>query len=74
MTGHTRLSLTIERCIRDGGFNVGVTTLINPRTGETRHVVNAVDAQTRESWTVQAENRYEAIFELARQLGFDLEE
>ena len=40
----------------------------------TRHVVNAVDAKSRESWTVQAENRYQAIFELARQLGFDLEE
>ena len=74
MTMETRLALTIENVIHDAGYNIGTTTLVDQRTGETRYVVNAVDAKSRESWTVQAENRYEAIFELARQLGFDLEE
>ena len=74
MTMETRLALTIENVIHDAGYNIGTTTLVDLRTGETRHVVNAIDAKSRESWTVQAENRYTAIFELARQLGFDLEE
>ena len=74
MTMETRLAFTIENVIHDAGYNIGTTTLVNPRTGETRHVVNAVDAKTRESWTVQAASRYEAVVELAQQVGFDLEE
>ncbi len=72
MTMETRLALTIENVIQDAGFNVGTTTLVNPRTGETRHVVNAVDAKTRESWTVQAASRYEAVVDLAEQVGIEL--
>ena len=74
MTKETRLALTIEDVIHDAGFHIGTTTLVNPRTGETRHVINAVDAKTRESWTVQAASRYEAVVELARQVGFDMGE
>ena len=55
MTMETRLALTIESVILDAGYSIDTTTLVNPRTGETQHVVNAVDAKTRESWTVQAD-------------------
>ncbi len=74
MTVSPHVTLAIEHAIHGAGYNIGTTTLVNPRTGEMRHVVNVVDAKTRESWTVQAASGYEAVVELAQQVGFDLEE
>ena len=74
MTVSPEITTAVEHCIRDAGYKIGTTTLVNPRTGETRRVVNGVDAKTGESWTVQAASRYEAVVELVQQAGFDLEE
>ena len=53
--------------------NISSKTSVDSQTAEARYVINAVDAQTRESWPVQADSRYKAVVELARQVGFGLE-
>jgi hypothetical protein len=60
--------------IRGAGFHVGWTSTVDVRTGELRRIVNAVDARTGESFTVSAPEEYEAIIELARQVGIELED
>ncbi len=60
--------------IKSAGFHVGWTTTVDLRTRELQRVVNAVDAETGESWTVRAPSEYEAVVVLAQQVGFDLED
>ena len=35
MTVSPEVTAAIEHVIRDAGYNIGTTTLVNPRTGET---------------------------------------
>ncbi len=57
--------------MKDAGFHLGETATVN-RDGTTRHVINAVDARTGESFTVSAGSLYEAVVELAGQVGIEL--
>ena len=57
--------------IKGAGYSLGETTTIN-RDGTTSHVINAVDARTGESFTVSAGTLYEAVVELAGQVGIEL--
>ncbi len=66
-------SRLVIHVIKGAGYSLGETTTIN-RDGTTRHVVNAVDARTGESFTVSAGWLYEAVVELAEQVGIDLED
>ncbi len=59
--------------IRGAGFHVGWTQAITERL-EHRYVVNAVDARTGESFTVAGPEEYDALVELAGQVGIELED
>ena len=59
--------------IKGAGYSLGETTTIN-HDGTTRCVINAVDARTGESFTVSAGTLYEAVVELAGQVGIELED
>jgi ribosomal protein S12 methylthiotransferase accessory factor YcaO len=55
------------------GFHVGWTQAITERF-EHRYVVNAIDASTGESFTVAGPDEYDALVELAQQVGIELED
>ncbi len=57
----------VLRVIKGARYSLGETTTVN-RNGTTRHVLNAVDARTGESFTVSAGTLCEAAVELAGQL------
>ena len=59
--------------IKGAGYSLGETTTVN-RDGSRRVVINAVDARTGESFTVAAGTLYEAVVELAGQVGVELED
>ena len=59
--------------IRGAGFHVGWTQAITERL-EHRYVVNAIDAGTGESFTVSGPDEYDALVELAGQVGIELED
>jgi len=60
--------------IRQQGYSVGSVKVFNRESGEYAYMVDATDAKTGENWTVQAETEYDAVVELAMQLGWDFEE
>lgn len=63
----------VPHVIKSAGYSLGETTPLN-RDGTFRHVINAVDARTGESFTVAAGTLYDAVVELAGQVGVELED
>ncbi len=60
--------------IKAAGFHIGTVKFVRLPSGEPGRVVNAIDAKTGERWTVTAPTEYEAVVELARQVGIELDD
>lgn len=72
---HDPVSAAVLHVIRNAGFNVGEAKLIRlDRGGELAFHVDATDTTTGERWSVQAPTECEAVVELARRVGVELEE
>ena len=63
----------ILHTIRQAGYSMGEVR-IGGFDGQVCDVVDAVDARTGDSFTVLAPTEYEAVVELARQVGIELED
>lgn len=63
----------IPATIKAAGHHIGVVKVARLPSGEPAHVVNAIDAKTGEKWTVTVPTEYEAVVELTRQVGIELD-
>ena len=60
--------------IHADGFHIGEHRQIDFATLLLSYHVDATDPRTGETWAVNAPTAYEAVFELAVQIGWDFEE
>ncbi len=60
--------------IRADGYHVSEESRVNRREGTEQYLCSAEHKTTRETWTVRAADREQAAIELAKALGWDLED
>ena len=60
--------------IRADGYHVGETSHVDCREQTERYLCTAEHKTTRETWTVRAADRGQAACELAKAMGWDLED
>lgn len=68
------VTVALYDTIRSAGYSIGTAKVIKLPSGEPAYHVDASSASTGERWTVHAPTEYAATVELARQIGFELEE
>ena len=61
-------------CIRKDGFHVGEIGYVDARDGSMSFVCTARNSAIDETWTVRAADRGQAACELAKALGWNLED
>ena len=61
-------------CIRKDGFHVGEIGYVDARDVSMSFACTARSSATDETWTVRAADREQAACELAKWLGWDLED
>ena len=62
----------LEKVIRAAGHHTGCLPSVDVATGEPAYTVNAIDAETGESWSVTADDALAAWTELALLVGIEL--
>ena len=59
------------RTIEDAGYRLHRSPTLDRESGRTRYRAKAVDKTTGEQWSVCADGEYEALVELAEQVGIE---
>ena len=67
------LTIAVLDAIRAAGYSLGECKVIR-LDGSVRYRIDATDAESGEKFTVTAPTVYEAAVEIARQIGFELEQ
>ena len=65
---------TVAAGIRADGYHVSETSHVDCREATKRYLCVAQHKTTRETWTVRAADREQAAIELAKAMGWDLED
>lgn len=66
------VNAAILDAIKAAGYNVDTTAVLKLPDGRLVVHIDVTDARTGESWSVRAPSEYEALVELAEQIGIHL--
>jgi hypothetical protein len=68
-----QLMVMLADCIREAGYTLGSSSLIDEHSGQILHAYAAAHRQTGEVWCVTAPDDFEAMAELVRQIDLECE-